>query len=153
MEDQEKIAVDVKRELGRLTAEFFRAVSFAPGSKPVYAELYALFIDNALIIKNNLASPEITSVSQFIEPRQKAVDSGALTSFKEVEIAEITETFGNVAHRFSTYHPLIAAAVIAAPGYGFAFEPGGSTLSQMSAVKSFACDAARVNARSGRRCA
>jgi hypothetical protein len=31
------------------------------------------------------------------------VDAGTLTSFREVEIAEITEMFGNVAHRFSTY--------------------------------------------------
>jgi hypothetical protein len=31
------------------------------------------------------------------------VDSGALTSFDEVETAETTEVFGNVAHRFSTY--------------------------------------------------
>ena len=31
------------------------------------------------------------------------VDAGELTCFKEVEIAEITEIFGNVAHRFSTY--------------------------------------------------
>jgi hypothetical protein len=31
------------------------------------------------------------------------VDSGALTHFREVEIAAITEAFGNVAHRFSTY--------------------------------------------------
>ena len=39
MEDQEKIAVDVKRELGQLTAQFFRAVSFTRGSKPAYADL------------------------------------------------------------------------------------------------------------------
>jgi len=31
------------------------------------------------------------------------VDAGELTNFKEVETAEITEIFGNVAHRFSTY--------------------------------------------------
>jgi hypothetical protein len=31
------------------------------------------------------------------------VDSGALTSFEEVETAETTEVFGNIAHRFSTY--------------------------------------------------
>jgi hypothetical protein len=31
------------------------------------------------------------------------VDSGALTSFEELETAETTEVFGNIAHRFSTY--------------------------------------------------
>jgi hypothetical protein len=47
--------------------------------------------------------PEISNVRQFIEPRQRTVDAGELTNFKEVETAEITEIFGNVAHRFSTY--------------------------------------------------
>jgi len=30
------------------------------------------------------------------------VESGALTAFEEVEATEITEIFGNVAHRFKT---------------------------------------------------
>jgi hypothetical protein len=47
--------------------------------------------------------PEISNVRQFIEPRQRTVDAGELTNFKEVETAEITEIFGNIAHRFSTY--------------------------------------------------
>ena len=42
-------------------------------------------------------------IEQFIATRQQTVDSGALTSFQENETAEITEAFGNVAHRFSTY--------------------------------------------------
>jgi hypothetical protein len=36
-------------------------------------------------------------------PRQQQVDSGELTSFEEVEVAHVTEVFGNVGHRFSTY--------------------------------------------------
>jgi hypothetical protein len=31
------------------------------------------------------------------------VDAGELTCFREAETAEITEIFGNVVHRFSTY--------------------------------------------------
>jgi hypothetical protein len=31
------------------------------------------------------------------------VDSGELTRFREVELSETTEIFGNVAHRFSAY--------------------------------------------------
>jgi hypothetical protein len=42
-------------------------------------------------------------VRQFIEPRQVLVNSGELTSFREVELSEITELFGNVAHRLSVY--------------------------------------------------
>ena len=62
-----------------------------------------LFIPAGLLIKNSGAAPEICSVHEFITPRQALVDSGALTAFEEVEIAAITEAFGNVAHRTSTY--------------------------------------------------
>ncbi len=95
--------VDARGELDGLTAAFFRAVSFQQGEKPPYAALYNLFIDEGLLIKNSTATPEISSVSQFIAPREQLVGSGQLTSFTEVEISEITEIFGNVAHRLSTY--------------------------------------------------
>ena len=36
-------------------------------------------------------------------PRRQSVDAGELTWFEEVEVAEITEVFGNVAHRLSGY--------------------------------------------------
>ena len=82
---------------------FLRAVSFETGSEPCYRDLHDLFVDGARLIKNTADAPEISTVEEFIEPRQQTVDDGRLTSFEEVEVAEITEIFGNVAHRFSTY--------------------------------------------------
>jgi hypothetical protein len=99
----DEIILQSKREIAKLTGEFFDAVSFNEGEKPAYQALYQLFIEKALIIKNSSDMPEITSVSQFIAPRQKTFDSGELTSFRETEIAEQTDVFGNVAHRLSTY--------------------------------------------------
>jgi hypothetical protein len=93
----------VKVELDRLTGEFFRAVSFEAGAVPPYENIYALFIEPGLLIKNTASVPEISSVRQFIEPRQALVGSGELTRFREVELSETTEIFGNVAHRFSAY--------------------------------------------------
>lgn len=86
-----------------LIAAFFRAVSFQPGGKPPYDELYQLFIENGLLIKNDPSGPEISTLSRFIKPRLEMVSSGRLTSFREVELSGITEMFGSVAHRFSTY--------------------------------------------------
>ena len=60
----------VKAELDRLTADFFRAVSFEEGETPQYEEIYGLFIDAGLLVKNSASTPEISTVSQFIEPRQ-----------------------------------------------------------------------------------
>jgi hypothetical protein len=94
---------DTSAELKALTDEFFRAVSFESGQRPAYARIRDLFIDDGKLIRNGAELPEISSVDDFIASRQRMVDSGALTSFEEVETAETTEVFANIAHRFSTY--------------------------------------------------
>ena len=93
----------VLAELERLTEAFFRAVSFAQGARPSYEDIYGLFIDTGLLIKNVGSSPEISTVAEFTRPRRASVDAGQLTQFHEAEIAAVTEVFGNVAHRFSSY--------------------------------------------------
>jgi len=93
----------VKQELDSLSTRFFRAVSFEPGSKPAYDDIHSLFIPAGLLIKNTASTPEISTIAGFIAPRQALVDSGALTRFKEWELSEITQVFGNIAHRYSAY--------------------------------------------------
>ena len=95
--------IAVNAELDRLIAEFFRAVSVEEGATPPYETIHGLFIETGLLVKNTTSMPEISTVSQFIEPRQGMVRSGDLTRFNEVELSESTEIFGNVAHRFSSY--------------------------------------------------
>lgn len=90
-------------QLEALTDAFLRAVSFQAGEQPAYDRIRDLFIDGGKLIKNSSDAPEISTVDDFIAPRQEMVDAGELTSFEEVESADITEIFGNVAHRFSTY--------------------------------------------------
>ncbi|WP_411880938.1 hypothetical protein [Polaromonas sp. YR568] len=93
----------VKHELDTLAAAFFEAVSFEPGGAPPYGNIHGLFIDTGLLIKNTASTPEISTVREFIAPRQALVDSGALTRFKEWELSEHTQVFGNIAHRYSAY--------------------------------------------------
>ena len=93
----------VKDTLKHLTEGFFRAVSFEVGQHPPYASIHDLFIAEGLLIKNVGKTPEISTVAQFIEPRQAAVDAGDLTRFREWELSETTHIFGHVAHRFSAY--------------------------------------------------
>lgn len=93
----------IKGELDRLTSEFFRAVSFEEGGKPSFENLYGLFIEKGLLIKNAGATPEICSVGQFVDSRNASVLAGELTRFNESELFEITEVFGNVAHRLNSY--------------------------------------------------
>jgi len=93
----------VKDELDRLIANFFRAVNFDGGGAPSYEDIYPLFIESGLLIKNTGATPEISNVHGFIEPRAAMVRAGELTRFREAELSETTVIFGNVAHRFSAY--------------------------------------------------
>ena len=76
----------VKDELDRLAANFFRAVTFEAGNAPPYDNIYALFIESGLLIKNTGATPEISTVREFIEPRAAMVRAGELTRFREVEL-------------------------------------------------------------------
>ena len=94
---------DTVAELGRITEAFFRAVSFEAGSRPSYDDIRDLFIEDGLLIKNSGDQPEVSSLDEFIGPRQRLVDSGELTQFRETESAHRDEVFGNVAHRLSTY--------------------------------------------------
>lgn len=128
---------DSKAEIDTLTAAFFRAISFDDGETPPYANLYDIFIESGQIIKNSSSSPEIYTVSQFIEPRQRLVESGELKSFRESETAEITEIFGNVAHRFCVYekHGLSASTTIDGRGVisiQFIATPTGWKISAMA---------------------
>jgi hypothetical protein len=97
-------AADDTAAMGKVLADFLAAVSFPEGTQPNYRAIRGLFCEGAQLIKNSGELPEISTVDEFILPRQQQVDSGELTSFEEVEVAHVTEVFGNVGHRFSTYH-------------------------------------------------
>ncbi len=127
----------VKRELDRLSSDFFEAVSFATGEVPAYQNIHTLFIERGLLIKNVGPEPEITDVSQFIEPRAAMVKAGVLTRFHEVELSEKTEVFGNVAHRFSAYAKSGCMNGLAFEGRGmistqFVSTPAGWKISAMA---------------------
>ena len=48
-------------------------------------------------------APDDTTVARFAKPRRALVDADVLASFEEAETGAVTESFGKVAHRFSTY--------------------------------------------------
>jgi hypothetical protein len=123
-------------ELAALTAGFFDAVSFAPGERPDYEAIRDLFIAQGLLIKN-IGEPEIATVDEFIAPRQALVDSGELTEFEEGELAQVTELFGNVAHRMSTYFKRGVQGGVRFEARGvistqFVFTPSGWRMSSMA---------------------
>jgi hypothetical protein len=116
---------------------FFAAVSFREGSSPAYERLPELIVPGGLLISNSGEEPDIATVDEFIASRRPRVESGELTSFAEFETHAITEVFGGVAHRMSTYgkrgvtngKPFAGAGVISTQ---FVLTPAGWLISSMA---------------------
>ena len=55
------------------------------------------------MIRNDGNSSEIMTVDDFLKSYSERINDGTIKSFYEGEISHITEIFGTIAHRFSTY--------------------------------------------------
>ena len=120
-----------------LVPAFFAAVSFEAGGRPDYGRIRDLFIPAGLLIRNTGDAPEVTTVDEFIAPRAALFASGALTSFYEGELSAVTERFGTVAHRFSSYEKRgvqngTAFAATGAISTQFVLTPDGWRMSSMA---------------------
>ncbi len=95
--------VDAKAEIDRLAESFFGLFSNRDGVRPDLGRIFDLFIPNGLIAKCTGPDPEISTLHEFIAPRQELLTNGSLTDFSESETSEGTHIFGNTAQRVSTY--------------------------------------------------
>ncbi|MFG2133539.1 GNAT family N-acetyltransferase [Streptomyces sp. NPDC048751] len=101
--ERETPAPDTRAELDRLTRAFFSAFTNTGGSRPNVDIIREVFIPQGMIIKNLGSDPVVYDLEAFIEPREKILTDGTLTEFSEWEVADRTEVFGSIAHRFSEY--------------------------------------------------
>ncbi|MEU5863390.1 MULTISPECIES: GNAT family N-acetyltransferase [unclassified Nonomuraea] len=93
----------VKAELDGLMAAFMGAFTNTGGRRPDVGVVRDLFVPQAMIVNNTGPEPVVHDLDGFVEPRQRILTDGTLTEFREWEVAERTEIFGSVAHRFSDY--------------------------------------------------
>ncbi|HEX3068298.1 MAG TPA: GNAT family N-acetyltransferase [Thermoanaerobaculia bacterium] len=91
-----------KTGIDRLTDSFFALFCNRDGA-PELERIFDLFVPNGLIAKCTGPDPEISTLHEFIAPRQELLTSGTLTEFSESETSERTQIFGNIAQRISTY--------------------------------------------------
>lgn len=89
--------------IDNLTSELYSAICFEVGSHPPVENLKEIFIPTANMIRNDGTSPEIMTVNNFIKSYTERISNGTIKSFYEGELNHITEIFGTIAHRFSTY--------------------------------------------------
>ena len=89
--------------LNRTVKELYASISFEKGRKPDLAKMKSLFIPDAKLVNNNGAKPVVLTVDQFRAVHLDRLLSGIIMSFEEKEVCHVTEIFGKIAHRFSTY--------------------------------------------------
>lgn len=93
----------VRAELDRLMGVFVGAFTNTGGRRPDLGVIRDVFVPEGRIIANAGDEPVIYDLDGFIAPRQEMLTDGTLTEFSEWEVAERTEVFGSIAHRFSEY--------------------------------------------------
>ncbi|MGW5929380.1 GNAT family N-acetyltransferase [Streptomyces anulatus] len=95
--------VDTKAELDQLTRAFLGAFTNTGGTRPNIGAVREVFIPQGRIISNVGDELVIHDLDAFITPRERMLTDGTLIEFSEWEVAERTEIFGSIAHRFSQY--------------------------------------------------
>lgn len=107
--DSEARLGDVSSVDGIIRA-LYESISFEVGASPDWSRLRSLFAERAQLVHGKAEGAVILSVEEFIAAYQKNLQTSGLRSrgFREVEIARRSESFGSIAHVFSTYrscHP------------------------------------------------
>jgi hypothetical protein len=98
--DLEESGQDLRR-IDKLAEALYSCISFRKGERPDLERLRGLCIEEGMLINNN--DPLIFTIDQFLAAIDDQLSAGSLRSFSEREVAERTEIFGKVAHRFSAY--------------------------------------------------
>ncbi len=82
---------------------FFAAFSSGPDCADRLAELRAVLLPGAVIVRTCGGEPVVYDVEGFIAPRQALLSGGTLADFSEWELTGHTEVFGDIAHHFGSY--------------------------------------------------
>jgi len=82
---------------------FFAAFTSGPGCAERLDALPRLFLPAAVIVRTCGAEPASYDVSGFVAPRRELLTGGAITDFREWELAGRTEVFGDIAQHFCSY--------------------------------------------------
>lgn len=82
---------------------FFAAFTSDPDLAARVADLRALFLPGAVIVRTCGLAPVVYDVDGFLAPRQELLAGGDLVGFHEWELAGRTEVFGDIALHLCSY--------------------------------------------------
>ncbi len=108
------LAADVA-SVPAIIAALYDVISFPPDGVPDWDRLRSLFAPGGRVIPPKMEGQDgipVMTVEEFVEWGNQVADGAGLRSagFYEKQVACITETFGNIAHVFSTYESRFTAA-------------------------------------------
>jgi len=89
--------------LDLLTARLYAAFDNIGGKAASIDMLYALFLNDARIVKAVARAPESMPLHEFVESRRAMLSDGSLIDFEESELDQRTEICGHIASRWSLY--------------------------------------------------
>ena len=89
--------------LGAPLEALYGSISFGKGKRPDFDRLRSLLFPGARLLRVQPTGVESMDVEKFIASFEEHLASGALTEFRESEIARRVDRFGPMAHVFSTY--------------------------------------------------
>lgn len=90
-------------QISAITRAFYAAFDNRDGKAPDVAELRALFLPDARVVRVTFDAVDSWTVEAFIAPREKMLTDGTLVDFHEWEIEGETTLFDNIAARRSRY--------------------------------------------------
>jgi hypothetical protein len=86
-----------------LVDALYESITFPEGENPDLERFRSLFLPNAPFIRITPDGPNIMDLDSFVSSFRRRVETGALKSFYEAEISRKTQSYGGIAHVFSTY--------------------------------------------------
>ena len=92
-----------RAEIDGMVRTFFAAFTSGPDLVARMAELRALFLPGAVIVRTCGLEPAVYDVESFIAPRQELLSGDTLTDFSEWPLHGRTEIFGDIAQHFTGY--------------------------------------------------
>lgn len=92
-----------QQAISALMRTFFGAFTSGPGVSTRLADLRAVFLPEAVIVRTCGDEPAVYGVDSFIAPRQALLTSGALVDFSEWELRGETHVFGDIAQHCCSY--------------------------------------------------
>lgn len=91
-----------------LVAALYAAISFAPGTRPDWGRIRALYAPGARLVRMTPEAVVAMTIEDWIRGFAGWIDDGTFPSFWEGEIASRCEQFGDIVHLWSTYETRLA---------------------------------------------